>query len=369
MDLKKKVLITAGPIPARLDSVKYITNRFKGGLTLKLADEISKTSNVTIVAWKYSGIKSDLPMLFVEDVEDYYNTVLNFEADVYILAAAVANLGPLNPIVGKFPSHKYKEGDIFSIDFTIMPRVIDAIKNKYPRSTLIAYKLFDGTNDELISAARHTLDDSRANIVFANHPSWAKDKKIVITADGAAFEVSFSEHIYLIKQLLNNKFYSTTIVDNSWDINKYDQFIIKNYPKTHIDGKTFGTFAIRDSENRGFITTTRGKKNGEEEISFVSTVDNENLIVYANKKATLNVPLLNSLLENNPQINYLIHDHLDIGVKIQNDYQFPGTTGDLLNSFSTKDSEFILNLPHHGYIAGFYGFEDCVEFMKKYGSK
>ena len=28
----KNIVISCGPIPARLDSVKFITNRFKGGL-------------------------------------------------------------------------------------------------------------------------------------------------------------------------------------------------------------------------------------------------------------------------------------------------------------------------------------------------
>lgn len=35
--MKKKVVISCGPIPARLDSVKYITNRFKGGLAFRTA--------------------------------------------------------------------------------------------------------------------------------------------------------------------------------------------------------------------------------------------------------------------------------------------------------------------------------------------
>ena len=32
--------------------------------------------------------------------------------------------------------------------------------------------------EELIKAGKKTLFDSKANIVFANHPKWAKDKKI-----------------------------------------------------------------------------------------------------------------------------------------------------------------------------------------------
>ena len=31
------VVVSCGPIPAKLDSVKYVTNRFKGGLSFKTA--------------------------------------------------------------------------------------------------------------------------------------------------------------------------------------------------------------------------------------------------------------------------------------------------------------------------------------------
>ena len=38
---KKKVIISCGPIPARLDTVKFITNRFKGGLAFRLGKTTS----------------------------------------------------------------------------------------------------------------------------------------------------------------------------------------------------------------------------------------------------------------------------------------------------------------------------------------
>jgi hypothetical protein len=362
-----KILITAGPIPSRLDSVKYITNRFKGGLALDLASKLANCEDrhdVTLVAWKYSGIKSNLPTILVEDVVDYYEKVLDFEADAYILSAAVANLGPLEPIVGKFPSHKYKVGDVFPIEFTIMPRVIDAIKSKYPTSTLIAYKLFDGTDEELIDAARHTLYDSKANIVFANHPAWAKTKKIAVTADGAAFEMSYDDHVKLIMRLLREKFYKTSLLDEYWySIDEDRKYIVNNYPKSRLDNLTFGTFAIRDIEDDGFITTTRGKRGGETETAYVNRVDHENLIVFASEKATLNAPLLDKILELNPQINYLIHSHENIGTAVQDEYQFPGTIGDLKNVLSIKADKFLLNLPYHGYIAGFKDFTACKNFI------
>ena len=361
-----KILLTIGPIPARLDSVKYITNRFQGGLALKTAAQLQKLGHVvTIVAWEYLKLETKLKVVRVKDVYDYYKKVLAIHADAYILAAAVANLVPLKPWKGKFPSHNYKVGDVFPIEFTIAPRIIDEIKKKYPIAVLIGYKLFDGSQQELIQAAQKTLFESRANLVFANHPSLAKLRKIVVTADGAAFDVTFDNHVKLIDRILRAKFYRTKIATHGKIIlNKEAKFIVESYPRHKEAGLTFGTFAIRTGD--GFITTTRGKKAGEKALVFIKTVDHKKRIVYSSQKATLNAPLLHELLKKNSQINYLIHNHELMGKKIQNDYQFPGTDGDLKNVMKTKNSTFLLQLPYHGYIAGFSNFLDCQKFIKKH---
>ena len=363
-----KILVTAGPIPARLDSVKYITNRFKGGLALLTAETLRGMGHeVTVMAWQHADIKTLLPVIRVNDVYDYYDKVLDFEADGYILAAAVANLGPVEPIKGKFPSHLYKVGEVFPIDFTIMPRVIDAIKEKRPRATLIGYKLFDGSMDELLSAAKHTLHDSKANLVFANHPSWAKERKVAVTADGAAFELDFKQHIELIDQLMTSEFYQTQVPDILWESLKIDrdtQYVIDHYPRYPDGDLTYGTFAVRLPDN-SFITTTRGKKEGDKALALVLCVDHDKHIVRANKKATLNAPLLERLFSMNPHINYLVHGHKSLGYPVQNKYQFPGTTDDLTNAQGYL-GDFVISMPHHGYIAGFQYVENCKEFLNKH---
>lgn len=38
--MKKKIVVSCGPISTRLDSVKCITNRFKGGLAFRTAQQL-----------------------------------------------------------------------------------------------------------------------------------------------------------------------------------------------------------------------------------------------------------------------------------------------------------------------------------------
>ena len=292
--------------------------------------------------------------------------VLNTEADAYVLAAAVANLMPSSPYVGKFPSHNYKVGDKFPIEFEIAPRVIDDIKEKHPRSTLIGYKLFDGSDEEIIRAATITLHESKANLVFANHPAWAKTRKIAVTQDGSVFDRSFDEHVELINRLVHQTFYSTTI-DNTrkvlGDLTDYDLTVTRTYPKYPKDGRVYGTFAIR--KDGYFLTSTRGKtETGPwRSITAVFNVDHEKRVITAHDRATLNAPLLDALLKRNPHINILIHGHELIGDIVHDAYEFPGTDGDLRFTHCLETKRPIL-LNHHGYIVGFETLEQYQDWIK-----
>jgi hypothetical protein len=89
----KTVVLSAGPIPAKLDSVKVITNKFKGGLAVKTAETLSlhKDIQVTIVKWRETEIRfqhaeshSRITVTDVDDIYDYRACILNTPADAYV---------------------------------------------------------------------------------------------------------------------------------------------------------------------------------------------------------------------------------------------------------------------------------------------
>src|SRR3989344_6183826 len=132
----KKILVTGGPVHAYLDSVKIITNRFKGGLMAELVDNLSGLVEVTYLSPAKLGSVppknqfNNINLIEHAGFEDYMRIVLEIapQMDAVILGAAVVNLIPTKPFKGKFPSHNYKPGDVIPIDFTIAPRVIDEVK-------------------------------------------------------------------------------------------------------------------------------------------------------------------------------------------------------------------------------------------------
>lgn len=369
---KKSVVISCGPIPARLDSVKFITNRFKGGLAFKTAKELIDSGyNVTIVKWKFTTLTNELEVYYklgkfdlvnVLDVFEYYNWYEEHACgyDAFIMAAAVANLTPSNPYDGKFPSHNYKVGEKFNIEFEIAPRAIDIIKQKNSRCCLIGYKLFDAKNDEeLIEIAKHTLHDSKANIIFANTPSEAKSRKIALFQDDTHLEVDFDEHIQLIKQAIDSVYFKTILVDEP--VEKKNQIslaklAVKEYEKQLEDeGYNFGTIAIKVSDDGDFVTTSRGHNGEPVYVSHVEVDETLGLYnVYASSKATLNAPLLSEYMKD---YDYVIHKHksefesMGLVSNINTSYIFPGT----LEEYKMYDTLFGDKSVYeygHGYLIG-----------------
>jgi hypothetical protein len=376
-----KILISVGPIHGKIDSVKIITNKFKGGLASMMAKKLAMKrpdDSITVVKCPQTDFyKKDEPninnikVIDVDDFYEYEKFVLNNEFDAYILAGAVANLIPENPLVGKFPSHKYKEGDKINISFIIAPRVIAHVKEKFPRSTLIGYKLFDGTREELIEAGWQLLVEAKANAIFCNSPSTAKEKKICLLPDGSKMDLSFDEHVDFISRLLDLKWYRTEIIsekkpelDNSEALfNLLSKITEQFYPYS------FGCVAYK--ARSGFYTTTRGKKELKEEFAYIRKIDHVKKIVYADRKASLNAPLLDLIFElTNAKVIVHSHKYLD---SPDINYVFSGTTEEdaLKEEISKLHKKSInsFNVKYHGYYAWFNSLEEAEAFVNNDFSK
>jgi hypothetical protein len=376
--MTKKILISCGPIPGKLDSVKYITNRFKGGLAFKTAETLASFQlqgeseyDITIIKWRYTEYdnKMRLNVVNIDDIYQYYDYVVNNEFDVYILAAAVANLIPSNPWEGKFPSHNYKVGEKFNIEFTIAPRAIDEVKKRYPKCTLIGYKLFDGNEQALIDAGYETLVHSKANCVFCNHPSTAKSEKIALLPDGSIHKMDWNEHIQFIRRILQLRWFSTEVkeldpVDEKTSSKLKKLLDIVKVKKGDYEFGTVATFI-----DNQLITTSRGKKGN----LFVrnESINNDELKIVG-QKMTLNAPILNYLIGNR-EGHIVIHGHRKLnGVKTI-PYYFDGTDElvwavyDLFSDYDDFTTEIpeLFNVDTHGYYATFPNYEAAELFIKK----
>lgn len=373
----KKILVSAGPIPARLDSVKYITNRFKGGLAIQTANYLAAQPDfeITLLTWAHtdlSVVSSEIKhRVLVSDVYEYYDWIVanarNFDA--FVLAAAVANLTPVKTFEGKFPSHLYKPGDEFDIRFMIAPRAIDAVKPLNPRACLIGYKLFDEPDDrKLTEIARTTLTESKANLIFANTPQDAATRKLAVLPDYSSFPVSFDEHLLLMTAAIRQEYFHTE-TGSLTPREQADPDIREAMAAVSIYDETFnsyGTVAVPVGSGPMFVTTSRGHKAGP---VLVRSVDRKTRTVNASGKATLNAPALSELLKRNDYQGLIIHRHftdpdrneaiyqdyrdrIDEGVVHPLSYIFPGTLEefDIAGRVHCDETTPWIQ-PFHGYLA------------------
>lgn len=352
----KKILVSGGHVHCYIDAVKIVTNRFKGGRMAELANKLHQRSfNVTYLCPKDSVHPTDCKIIYHNGFEDYRAKVKEIapEMDAVILGAAVCNLIPLNPLKGKFPSHNYKPGDVIPINFTIAPRIVDEVKNVMKKDAhLFAFKLLKGVeHEELVEAAYEIVMESKATCVFANDAN-DLDVKYAITKEHADIKLTGDEYIGFIEDCLNDKYYRTEmrheILPSLGTLEKIE-ILLKGwsncFEKTYGKEKyIFGTIAVRDKKGcNAFVTTTRGKKSLDE-LSFISDVDHNNLIVYASGfKASLNAPLLHHIFEQHPNVMTIIHHHgSEKNVDIL-PYAIPGTKRD-----SLRDVPYAFEIKNHG---------------------
>lgn len=377
-----KILVTGGPVHAKLDAVKFVTNRFKGGLMAKLADELTdETTEVTVtyLCSKDSRLPdNNCQIVYHDGFHDYRKKVMEMapDFDAIVLGAAVANLIPVRyfnsyqrkhvvlgdqtplPLEGKFPSHDYKPGDSVYMEWQIAPRIIDEVKEHMkPGAHLFGFKLLNGVpQHELITAAYGVLLESGATTVFAND---AQNLKVChgVGKDRSARPILREWLAEEIVRLVSDKYYHTEVLgeqfDRSYDRVEKDLWELANVSRFHAssEGYIYGTVALRISDG-GFVTTKRGKDETKG-VVIVKGVDHDNRVVRTvGGKATLNAPLLHFMFLSSPDIHHICHYHEYQNGLPKRKWAPPGTVRDSLRTECVNQlrGEWSFNIEEHGCV-------------------
>lgn len=344
-----KILVTGGPVHGKLDPVKIITNRFRGGLMTQLVERLLPHADVTYLTARGATVPT-CPILYHDGIHDYMDRVkeLADRFDAVVLGAAVANLIPAEPMTTKFPSHNYKPGDIIPINFTIAPRIIDVVKEVAPLTKLFGFKLLTGVPEvELINAAYGILLESKATAVFANDTSNLK-RKLIVTRERGVIESDIPGIADFILDATKDEYYRTRHVDAAMDneaVRKFGELAalhLHRFQETP-EGYVFGTIAVRDRSG-GFVTTGRGK-NELEDMAYVSRVVHEwrSVEVVGDRKATLNAPLLDRIFRKF-NCEHIVHWHREIAGAPTLPYAPAGTVRDAEREIPAPE----FNIKGHG---------------------
>jgi len=404
-----KILVTGGPVHAYLDSVKILTNRFKGGRMAQLAGELADNDVDIVYLTSQNAILpacqrfpndkrwGKVTVVYHNGFHDYMAKVLELapEMDAVILGAAVVNLIPVTlygkeeltkehsrfvgggrdalilsnptkmPLDGKFPSHDYKVGDRIFMEWTIAPRVVDEVKKVAPKTKLFAFKLLQGVpHEELIEAAYEIVLESKAVAVFANDAN-DLDTKYAVTKEKTVLKLDgkfYDDFVEFILDSTKDEYYRTVNKDkrSNADLDAIDignRLVLKHKDKfkTMENGLIFGCVAVRTrSKGNSFLVTTRGKKivNVWTEVR---SVDHQERVVYLNQpeelklKASLNAPFLHRIFEEFDDIVAIVHYHEEGDEKVPKlEYAHPGTVRDSLRDMSDVDSFCKFEIKGHG---------------------
>lgn len=368
-----RILVTGGPVHAKLDAVKIVTNRFKGGRMAALADALAVLGHdVVYLCAQGSTEPLRCGVRHHEGFDDYSRLVPLWatENDVVILGAAVANLIPRPTawsLEEKFPSHNYAPGDMVDIPFMVAPRVIDEVKKANPRCTLIGFKLLSNVSrDELTRAAYGTLREARADLVVANDTR-NLNEKLLVTKERSVIPATPVEMLHAIDAMARDEHYRTEFANShGMEVGRQEAVhhaadrcdslaaqhgqVIRECGSTP-EGLLFGCIAARVPNSEGFVCSTRGKSSLGTWVH-VLRVDHLNRVVHVvgsdacgeSQKATLNAPLLDRIFRNDQRVQAIVHTH-KTGTKLKTyPYAPPGTVRDSQRNLDATDFE----IEHHG---------------------
>lgn len=179
----KKILVTAGPAPGKIDDTRIMSNIFRGRLGLKIAEEAYLRGADVKLIMGPSGIKapSYIQSIAIRDYDEYYAKVfeeLKSGYNIGIFSAAVADYLPERQN-GKIPS-----GTLDSLALHPSRKVIDDVRNAYPNLFMVTFKLEAGvTRERLEEIALKRLE--KYPVVVANRLEDRDEGRIIYTRNAS----------------------------------------------------------------------------------------------------------------------------------------------------------------------------------------
>jgi phosphopantothenoylcysteine decarboxylase/phosphopantothenate--cysteine ligase len=156
----RRVLVTGGPTPVPVDSVRRITNRFRGRLGGEIAADLHLRGAETTLILGDGGYQPP-DWLWVRPAatyDEYRDGVLDElssgDWSAAIFSAAVADYRPREALPGKTPSG----GVLKAIELVPTEKVVDLVRRRHPELYLVTFKYQEGvSHDELLAVGRERL--------------------------------------------------------------------------------------------------------------------------------------------------------------------------------------------------------------------
>jgi phosphopantothenoylcysteine decarboxylase/phosphopantothenate--cysteine ligase len=189
----KRLVVTAGPTYEDLDPVRFVGNRSSGRMGFAIADEATRRGAlVTLVAGPTTATPPAVhELLHVRSAEEMHAAVLSRsgDADVVVMAAAVADYAPLSRAAQKVP----KGEDTITLTLKKTPDILKSLgqsRQSTGRPTVLVG--FAAETEAVVARAAEKLRAKQADLIVANDVSRAdsgfevdSNEVTLVTADAA----------------------------------------------------------------------------------------------------------------------------------------------------------------------------------------
>ena len=166
---RANIAVIYGATESSIDPVRVISNKSSGKTGIHISDylermghEVTRISGVVETAASQSDINARTPQEMVDAVGAVMSKSM---PDVWIVAAAVLDFQPVNPLTEKMSSSERPA----PINLKPSPRLIESIRSSNPDARIISFKLESRIEvSELISRARSHMKRCESDAVVAN---------------------------------------------------------------------------------------------------------------------------------------------------------------------------------------------------------
>jgi len=129
-------LVTAGGTREPVDPVRYLGNRSSGKMGHAIADEAARRGMaVTLVTTSSLPVTPSVKVVAVETAAEMLDAVAGVEADVAVMAAAVADFRPAHPSATKVA----RSDGLESIDLKPNPDILASVVARDPRPYVVGF--------------------------------------------------------------------------------------------------------------------------------------------------------------------------------------------------------------------------------------
>lgn len=155
----RRVLVTGGPTPVPIDSVRRISNRFRGTLGAEVALDLHLRGAEARFVLGDSGLRPGDPLAYrlVRTYDEYTEAVLDElsrGAEAAVFTAAVADYRPKEVREGKTPSG----GALSTLELEPTAKVVETVRERFPDLYMVTFKYEEGvSHEELMEVGRRRL--------------------------------------------------------------------------------------------------------------------------------------------------------------------------------------------------------------------